>query len=204
MVSKIVQTAMPFPVFSMEADTDYLLARLVNFLGASFHSRAGFFAQQACEKYLKALSVQRDQSYAETHKLLDLAQICEPYGQFFSESETKRILEQFDIFDQIGRYGGASNFDPLSKGQSVGGVSIKIAPGAQVAGASVWTGKHISDLDAFVFHARGFLDFEKARFGNSLKAILNNDPSKSSHLGTWRFPVPLREVLTVGNAYFKS
>jgi hypothetical protein len=101
-VAKIVQTDMPFPVFSMEADTDYLLARLVNFLGNSFHSRAGFFAQQACEKYMKALSVQRDRSYAETHKLLDLAQICATYGAFFSEAETKRILEQFDIFDQIG------------------------------------------------------------------------------------------------------
>jgi hypothetical protein len=63
MANKIIQTDMPFPVFSMEADTDYLLARLVNFLGSSFHSRAGFFAQQACEKYMKALSVQRDQSY---------------------------------------------------------------------------------------------------------------------------------------------
>jgi ISXO2-like transposase domain/HEPN domain len=103
---EIVKTDMPFPVFAMEADTDYLLARLINFLGGSFHSRAGFFAQQACEKYMKALSVQRDGSYAETHKLLDLATICEPYGTFFSETETKRILEQFDIFDQIGRYGG--------------------------------------------------------------------------------------------------
>jgi HEPN domain-containing protein len=204
MANKIIQTDMPFPVFSMEADTDYLLARLVNFLGSSFHSRAGFFAQQACEKYMKALSVQRDQSYAETHKLLDLAQICEPYGAFFSEAETKRILKQFDIFDQIGRYGGASNFDPLSKGQSVGGVSIKVAPGVQVAGASIWTGKHISDLDAFVFQSRGFLDFEKARFGDSLNAILNNERSKSSHLAMWRFPIPLRRILTARNAYFKA
>jgi HEPN domain-containing protein len=102
----------------MEAHHDYLLARLVSFLGGSFHSKAGFFGQQACEKYLKALSVQHSKLYLDTHKLPKSAIPCQPYGPFFSEKETLRILEQFDIFDQIGRYGGAAKFDPLSKGVS--------------------------------------------------------------------------------------
>jgi HEPN domain-containing protein len=57
MAPKLVKTEMPFWSFSKEADTDYLLARMINFLGAGFHSRAGFFAQQACEKYMKALMI---------------------------------------------------------------------------------------------------------------------------------------------------
>jgi HEPN domain-containing protein len=96
-------TDFPFTVFSMEADTDYLLARMIHFLGAGFHSRTGFFAQQACEKYLKAFSVQKTASFLETHNLRTLAEFCEPHDSYFSEAETCRILEQFDLFDQIGR-----------------------------------------------------------------------------------------------------
>jgi hypothetical protein len=55
---KIVPTDLPFTAFSMEADRDYLLARMISFLGGGFHSRAGFLGQQACEKYMKALTVQ--------------------------------------------------------------------------------------------------------------------------------------------------
>ncbi|MHB8271844.1 HEPN domain-containing protein [Bradyrhizobium sp.] len=205
MAPKIIQTDMPFPTFSMEADTDYLLARLVNFSGAGFHSRAGFFAQQACEKYMKALMLQHDGSYLETHKLIDLAARCEKqYGSFFSEKETLRVLSSFDMFDQVGRYGGMANFDPLSKGGSAGGFSVKIGPGVRIAGASIWTGKQIDDLDSFVFKARGFLDFPKIKWGDDLKAILENDPKGSLHLSAWRLPIPLRQVLTVENAYFRA
>jgi HEPN domain-containing protein len=92
---KMVKTDMPFPVFSTEADTDYILARIVHFLGGKFGSRAGFFGQQCCEKYMKALSVQHDGTYIETHSLLALATKCEVYGAYFSAAETKRVLEQF-------------------------------------------------------------------------------------------------------------
>jgi HEPN domain-containing protein len=200
---KFKRTNMPFTVFSMEADYDYLLARLISFLGGGFHSRAGFFAQQACEKYMKALAVQRNGTYLETHKLFDLAEKCEPYGTIFSEAETKRILDQFDIFDQIGRYGGAAKFDPLSKGKTVGGRSIKVSPVVQIAGAWIWTPKHLHDLDAFVFHARAFLDFEKAKFGDGIKSVLDNNRA-SPLLALWEFPMPLREVLTKNNSYFKA
>jgi HEPN domain-containing protein len=199
---KTIKTDFPFPVFSKEADQDYLLARLISFLGGGFHSRAGFFGQQACEKYLKALSVQMNGTYLETHKLLDLASVCESYGAYFSDKETRRILEQFDIFDQIGRYGGVAKFDPLSKGGSAGGFSMQVAAGVEVAGAWLWTPKHLQDLDSFAFQARSYLDFEKAKFGDGIKAILENN-NNSSLLGQWTFPVPLQQVLSVNNAYFK-
>jgi HEPN domain-containing protein len=203
MTSNIVKTDMPFAVFSMEADTDYLLARMIHFLGAGFHARAGFFAQQACEKYLKALSVQRTGTYAETHNLKDLAALCEPYDPYFSTKETRIVLEQFDLFDQIGRYGGAANFDPFRKGKTVGGTSLKIASGAQMAGAFIWPEKYLHDLDGFVYKARSLLDFAKINFDDGLKSILGRN-RHSFLMSTWKGKMPLRVVLTKANRYFKS
>lgn len=53
MAPPIIKTDVPFVVFSFEADADYLLARMIVFLGAAFQGKAGYFGQQACEKYLK-------------------------------------------------------------------------------------------------------------------------------------------------------
>jgi hypothetical protein len=203
MASKLINTDMPFPVFAMEADYDYILARLINFVSGPFSGRAGFFAQQACEKYLKALSVQQEKAYLETHKLRELAAKCESYGAFFSDPETIRILEQFDMFDQIGRYGGAANFDPRSKGIPVGGATLRTSPDVQVAGTWIWTPKYLHDLDGFVFSARALLDYGKAKFGDALKSVLSGNAASTS-LGLWKLPIPLREVLTLNNAYFKT
>jgi len=151
---------------------------------------------------MKALSVQRNATYAETHKLLDLAKLCESYGAYFTNKETLRILEQFDLFDQIGRYGAAANFDPLFKGSSVGGLSLNVPAGGQIAGAWVWASGYMQDLDSFVFHARAYLDFKKANFDDGLKSVLENN-QRSRLVATWSFPVPLWQILTVRNAYFK-
>jgi hypothetical protein len=86
MASKVIKIPQPFPVFSMQADVDYILARLT--IGGTFSSRAGFFAQQTCEKFMKALNVQHDGTYTETHKLLELAAACNAYGAYFSDKGT--------------------------------------------------------------------------------------------------------------------
>jgi hypothetical protein len=90
--NKVVQTDQSFGVFTKEADTDYLLARMINFLGAGFYGRTGFFAQQACEKYMKALMVERTRTYLETHNLKDLAAQCVPYEPYFADAKTLAIL----------------------------------------------------------------------------------------------------------------
>jgi HEPN domain len=202
---KIVASQQPFPVFSMEADLDYVLARLIAFIGGRFGARAGFFAHGACEKYLKALSVQLDGTYIQTHKLVDLAAACTGYDAYFSHRDTLRILEQFDMFDQVGRYGAAANFDPLSKSRvtSSGGMTVRIDPGIDVAGAWVWTPRFLQDLDGFVFKARSYLDFAKIEWGDGLKGALAGD-ARSSLTGEWHFPIPLVDVITHQNAYFKA
>ncbi len=166
-----------FPIFSKEADRDYLLARLIHFLGAAFQSRAGFFAQQACEKYLKALSVQQSGTYLGIHKLLELAKVCEPYGNYFSDKETLRILQQFDVFDQVGRYGGAANYDPVSKGQvSVGGgVTFNQSPDFEIVGAWYWSDQCLQDLDNIVFHMRAYLNFSNTNYADELRMLLQKD-----------------------------
>ena len=203
MATKLIKTEMPFWMFSKEADTDYLLARMINFLGAGFHSRAGFFAQQACEKYMKALTVQRDGTYLETHNLKELAALCVPYDPYFALTNTRQILERFDMFDQVGRYGGAANFDPLSTGKSVGGNWMAASPGTDIAGAFIWYQAYLDDLDGFVFKARSFLNFSNASYDDGLKSILERN-RRSALLVTWSGKEPLRVVLTKGNRFFKS
>ena len=155
----------------------------------------------ACEKYLKALTIQNDKQYAETHSLLDLASLCEPYDSYFAEAETKRVLEQYDMFDQVGRYGGAAKFDPLSKGKSVGGQTLVKGPGVEIAGAMIWTAKHLDDLDGFVFKTRSLLDHASVKWGDGLKDILGDGTGLMA--GTWEFPVPIKEILTFKNRHFK-
>lgn len=188
----LVKIDMPFTVMSQEADTDYLLTRLIHSFGMAFHPRAGYFAQMACEKYLKALTIQNSGVFADnTHKLLELSKLCEPYDPYFSAEETKRVLGQFDMFDQVGRYGGVAKFDPLSKGKRVGGVVMTASPVLQVAGAALWTSKHLDDLDGFVFTVREKLDFVKIKWGDRFRQILESED-------------PMKEVLIYDNRYFKG
>jgi HEPN domain-containing protein len=200
MALKIVQADMPFPVMSMEADKDYLLARMIHFTGGGFHSRVGYLGQMACEKYLKALTIQNEKMYAETHGLLALAGLCEKYDAYFAEAETKRVLDQFDMFDQVGRHGGAAKFDPLSKGKSVGGMTMVKSLNVQIAGAMIWTSKHLDELDGFVFRTRGMLDHEKVKWNDGLRDILGE--GKGLLAGGWKFPVPPKKILTYQNRYF--
>ena len=105
------------------------------------------------------------------------------------------------MFDQVGRYGAAANYDPLSKGKKIGGVQMQIAVGAQVAGAWAWIPEYLHHLDGIVFNMRGRLDFAKVKWPDSLKAILQEDPH--NHLnGTWEGPLLLKEVLLRDNRYF--
>ena len=200
MAPNMTKTDKQFPVFSREADKDYLLARHIHFLGAHFFDRAGFFAQMACEKYLKALTIQNSGTYADnTHNLPYLASLCEPYDAYFSEAETKRVLEQFDMFVQVGRYGGAAKFDPLSKGRSVGGVKATAGPGVEIAGLAMWSPKYLDDLDGFVFRVHSMLDYSKSTFANILKEILAGNPRAM----LWNGPPPLRDVLSRENRFFR-
>lgn len=203
MAPKIIKTEMPFPVFSREADIDYLLARFVHFLGAGFHGRAGFFGHQACEKYLKALSVQQNGTYAEVHNLGLLADICAPHHSFLEHPDARVDLEIFDAFDQVGRYGGAAKYDPLSTGKPSMGMQFFPSSDLQIAGAFVWTDEHLQKLDRIVFNIRGRLDFKKVNFDDALASILLGN-ERSALVALWKGPSPIREVLVRENLYFNQ
>ena len=190
--NKITPTDMPFAVFSLEADRDYILARFISFLGAGFHSRAGYLAQAACEKYMKAYTVQEAKHYLAKHNLLELADTCQHFDSYFGEVETRRILAQFDIFEQVGRYGGGAKYDPLA---------IK-TPDIETAGVSIWLGSYLQDLDGFVFKVRGLLKFEQGGRMDMLSAILSGD-TRNVLVGTWNGP-PLMQVLTHNNPFFTA
>ncbi len=192
-MKKIIKTEKPFFVFLMEADKDYLLARLINLSGAAFSSRAGFFSQQACEKYFKALTVQEKGEYLKTHNLKELALHCSNFDDDFKDKEMLSDLEIFDSFREVGRYGGESDFDPFAV----------TTDEIQTSGVVTWSGSYIEKLDKFVFKIRGKLDFVKMNFSDSLKAIIDNKKDDLL-VDTWSLPIPLDQILLNKNKHFQN
>jgi HEPN domain-containing protein len=184
-------TTLPFSALSNEADIDYLLARWLHFAGGMFAIRAGFSAQQACEKYMKAVLIQYESQYPNTHKLLKLADMCLQYSEFFGELETRINLQSFDVFDQIGRYGPAANFDPHARKSHE----------FQIAGVGIWSNDYLYALDRFVFHVRGLLDFNTVAQSDSIISILNRD-RRSGLVAMWNARPPLHVVLTKENQFY--
>lgn len=190
---KIVSTDKPFSVFSIEADRDYLLARLINFSGHGFASRAGYFGQQAVEKYFKSLMVQEEKAYLKTHNLIELANYCSKYDSIFNDNNFIKKITIFDDFREIGRYGGEANHDPHAKKEK----------NFITAGVYVWIDTNIKILDEIVNVLREKLNFKAIGFSDSLNAIAKND-NKDFLASTWKLPVNLKEILTSYNDYFKG
>lgn len=188
----MIKTDKPHSVFSFEADKDYIMARLVNFAGSAFSSRAGYYAQQALEKYLKAFLVQESKQYPKSHDLFELAKYCLEFNDNFSNKEFLDSMKIFNDFIDLGRYGGEASYDPHAK----------TTKNFETAGVVVWFESNIRILDALVFNIRSKLDFAKIRFADSLQAIIEGD-KKNYFVGTWKLPIKLRDILILGNNYFK-
>src|SRR3989442_12632640 len=178
-------------MFLLEADRDYIIARLVSFTGGAFGNKAGYLSQQALENYLKAVSVQRSGKYLKIHDLKELAAYCAQFDKDFSDTELLKDLTIFDNFAEVGRYGGEAAYDPLA---------IR-TPIITTAGVWVWTDDYRKKLDTLVFKIRGKLDFSKINQPDHLQAILKGDHTLLTD--TWQFPIKLREVLAMSNDYFK-
>lgn len=189
---KTITTDKPFSVFSLEADRDYLLARLINFSGHGFASRAGYFGQQAIEKYFKALMVQEDKIYLKTHDLIELANYCSKFDSIFTGDGFLRQVKIFDDFREVGRYGGESTHDPHSKQEK----------DFTTAGAYVWQDTNIKILDKIVFTLRKKLDYKAVGLSDSFDGIAKGN-YKDSLAGTWELPINLRDILTSANDYYK-
>jgi len=187
---KFITTDKPFSVFSLEADRDYLLARLINFSGQGFASRAGYFGQQAIEKYFKALTIQEEENYLKTHDLIELAKHCSKYEPLLADDEFLGKVKIFDDFREIGRYGGESAHDPYSKKEK----------DFTTAGVYVWQDTNIKVLDEIVNILRKKLDFKKIGFSDSLDAIAEGN-NRDFLAGTWKLPINLRDILISDNDY---
>lgn len=180
-----------FFVFLLEADKDYILARHINTLGGAYGSRAGLFGQACCEKYMKALTVERDGFYLQHHSLTRLARECEPYSDYFSLPSTKEGLELFEHFEQIGRYGAASQKDRHRVD----------TPELQVRGLSAWGNNHIHVLDALVHEIRGLISIEPT-YIDPFRRIIANESEGMFLADTWKGAEPIRDVLLRNNFSF--
>lgn len=196
-----IKTDANFSVFSNEADIDYMLARHIASLGSSFHRRAGVFCQMACEKYLKALSVQSLGAYLESHKLLHLAAHVEHIAPYLKTEETKNTLEIFDAFEQVGRYGAAANYDPLSKPGNSVGIDIEIGSNIEFSGVSFWQSSHINLLDSFVYNVRGLLDFSIINIVDGIQSLIDDD-KRHIFSSQWNVSTSARDALMSNNKHF--
>ena len=188
-----VQTDFTFEVFSNQADIDYLLARHLSFAGGALHSRAGFFAHQSCEKYLKAFLVFKSKTYLQTHQLVILAKECGKYSSIFLNSRIIERLKIFDAYDQVGRYGAAAKHDPQAKKTSH----------LEMRGVMVWEERYREWLDEIVFLVRSRLDYSTISYVDEIKAILERQ--KDTFLtSTWNLRPPAYVVLTKKNKYYKK
>ncbi|MDA1079429.1 MAG: HEPN domain-containing protein [bacterium] len=188
---KFITTDKPFSVFSLEADRDYILARLINFSGMGFAPRAGYFGQQAIEKYLKALMVSQDKHYLKEHDLTVLAKYCSKYDSKFKHHDFLKRIKIFDDFREVGRYGGESSYDPQSKKEM----------NFTTAGAYVWMGQNIKILDELVSYIRTKLNFDEIGFSDSLTEI-SKDSRRDFLANEWKLPIKLKDILTTDNSFF--
>lgn len=184
----------PFTTFSFEADRDYILARWIAFAGGGFQSRAGFHAHQACEKYLKALTVQAAGNYLHTHRLSELASFAAHHHPAMDAPAAKADLARFDSFEEVGRYGAASRYDPLSKAASTSGVTV--------AGLWQWDSSYVHALDQVVFNMRRYLNHAAANVPDSFALVLAKSGTTRFE-GDWKGSPSIYDVLTRGNASFK-
>jgi hypothetical protein len=190
--SLITTAEMPPWMFAIEGDRSYILARLIYFAGGDFAGRAGYLGQMALEMYLKAISVAHDNTYKEIHKLLELAEYCARFDAEFTDKDLLDGLKLFDNFDQVGRYGGAAKFDPHAKKTDE----------FEVSGVVLSPSGTLEQLDQLVYTIRGKLDFSKSWFTNDLRAILTGDKT-ARIVAAWTLPIPIRDVLTTNNRYFR-
>lgn len=189
LLMKFIQTDKPFFIFSLEADRDYILSRLINFSGSGFSSRAGYFGQQAIEKYLKALMVYKEKYYSKSHDLISLAKHCSKYNETFSDVDFLEKVTLFNDFIEIGRYGAESNIDPHSKKEKE----------FTTAGVYTWIDTNIFILDEVVNAIRNELPLDESN--DTLIAIINGN-EENFIASTWKLPIKLKDILATKNKYF--
>ena len=192
MVRDIVDTNKPPSNFLKQADDDYLATRLLFICGAGFHGLAAYHSQQCLEKYIKAYTVQEAKKFIKTHDLEPLREMAANYNDYFSKGEVKKQLAEFNVYDQVTRYGAESSYDPHH---------VK-TDSMEIAGEWHLSGQHIKILDKLVYEIRSLLDFKKMNWPDTLKAILE-ERKDIMFVATWRLPFPIKKVLIIGNEYYK-
>lgn len=186
--------------FAIEAARSYFTARFVYLGGMSLMNGAGFFAHSAIEQYQKAIICKFDPSKSKNisdikHNLKELRKITyEVTGnELFNTDYMKQLIEDYDAFDQVGRYGANAKFDPLAKKEA--SFSTK--------GVSIMTLDSINQLDYFVMVCRKLITITPINMDVIDQAKSRN--TKSVLWTNWHLnEITPDDVLTYDNAYFKN
>lgn len=176
------------------ADRDYIAARLLNFCGSAMYPQAAYHSQQCIEKYLKSLLLQIDEPFPKEHKLNQLRILVEKHYPNLFDKNSITLINEFDLPEQVSRYGSFANFDPMSK---------KVKGEFETKGVFVWQDTYIKDLDTLVYILRGAIDFSKDPQIDNIKLILDGD-NKNILANGWKLKYfSIKDVLTSHNDHYK-
>ena len=90
------------PAFIVGAESDYVLSRILLLLG--MNDPGMYHYQQCMVKYLKAVLIDNDVQFENTHNLELLRSRCEPLDEFFSDEDLSEACQKVWRFEVIGRY----------------------------------------------------------------------------------------------------
>jgi len=176
----------------LEADKEYLAARLLLQGGIAIQSKGTYNATTALELILKAYLAEPLGTEMRGHDLKDLAIACQAGNDlFFSDPAVLEGFNNFTPFQQLGRYG--ANAGASSDPGRVDELNMNLR------GLMVLSSATIQVLDRLFLTTRSKIP-ASGKITNGLLAIMEQT---SNHLFTrgWELPIPPLVVLSTGNRF---
>lgn len=175
--------------FALEADMEYLTARLLLNSGAALATKGTYHAHTALEEILKSYIATKGQLPAQIHLLDRLAETAADFDDpWFGEESVVNRLRSFNRYQQLGRYGANANenSDP----------DRVESPNLQARGVIAIGPELLRDLDELYLTIRSKIGPVQI---DGLSAIMEG---RTDHLFTkgWGFPVSPEVALTTNNA----
>lgn len=174
----------------VEADKEYLAARLLLLGGSAISSKGTYHAATALEQILKGYLEGVVGIKKQGHDLQVLAVASQAGGDtFFSDPATLSGFDGFTRYQQLGRYG--PNASAKSDPERIDTPTLKVFGKVEITPDTLQT------LDRLFLTTRAKILIKRI---NGLKAIQDG---QSNHLFVqgWVLPITSLAVLTAGNQY---
>jgi HEPN domain-containing protein len=184
------------PSLRDDADEAYLSARLLNLAG--LHTKSAYMAHLAVELYLKLLIAETRKLTLKDlremgHDLKDLLKQCRDSLNDKEIESLRPLIEEFDDYDQVGRYGPNATFDPnKKKGQ-----------GFMTRGGIVQD-NYLHKLDRIVAVLRSKVSAATSNQGDRTIENIKSRNAKHAINQDWKLETPASAVLSTDNDQYQQ